>query len=361
MTLIARLFALGLFALLSLTAAAGGMIHQNDVARYLAGLAPLPQSGAAALTHEPAWVTHAEQLGAAWANLERTQLEPVRTWSAAHLRPPSETLLYMFSGPDYLYARNFFPDARTYVLAGLEPGGRIINPNRFTPEERQVGLERMRESLKTIFDASFFVTADMLKDLQGHAFSGVLPLLYLFLARSGMEITDVRHVGLAEDGSIFVRPAPARVRPNGIEILFRDSARGAERRLIYFSIDVSNAGLADGAFLRFIEALGPADAFFKSASYLPHEENFSRIRNAVLSKSVRILQDDTGVPLDGFDRSVWDVRPFGTYTRPIKMFDYMFQPSLARLFERGSPAPLSFRLGYGYGIDTTGILLATRR
>ena len=361
MTLIARLFALGLFAQLNLAAAAEGTMHQNDVARYLAGLNASPQSAAAPFTQEPAWVAHKEQLGTAWAHLDRTQLQPVRTWSAAHLGPPSETLLYMFSGPDYLYARNFFPDARTYVLAGLEPGGRIINLNRFTAEERQIGLERMRESLKTIFDASFFVTADMLKDLQGHAFSGVLPLLYLFLARSGMEITDVRHVGLAEDGKLFVRPAPARVRPNGLEILFTDPERGAQRRLIYFSIDISNAGLADGAFLRFIEGLGPADAFFKSASYLPHEDNFSRIRNAVLSGSVRILQDDTGVPLDGFDRSIWDVRPFGTYTRPIKMFDYMFQPSLARLFERGSPAPINFRLGYGFGIDTTGILLANRR
>jgi hypothetical protein len=361
MTLISRLLAFGLSATLSFSAMGSGTIHQNDVARYLAGLAPSPESGAHPLTREPGWVTHAEQLGASWAHLERTQLEPVRTWSAQHLAPANDTLLYMFSGPDYLYARNFFPDARTYVLAGLEPGGRIINLNRFSPEERQVGLERLRESLKTIFDASFFVTADMLKDLQGHAFSGVLPLLYLFLARSGMEIKDVRHVGLAEDGSTFVRPAPARVRPNGLEILFNDPARGGERRLIYFSIDLSNAGLSDGAFLRFIERLGPADAFFKSASYLPHEENFRSIREAVLAKSTRILQDDTGVPFAGYDRSAWNLKPFGTYIRPIQMFDYMYQPGLAQFFERGSPAPLNFRLGYGYGISTTGILLATRR
>ena len=31
----------------------------------------------------------------------------------------------MFSGPDFLYATSFFPNASTYVLAGLEPTGDI--------------------------------------------------------------------------------------------------------------------------------------------------------------------------------------------------------------------------------------------
>jgi hypothetical protein len=255
----------------------------------------------------------------------------------------------MFSGPDYLYARNFFPDASTYVLAGLEPPGRMIQPGPLSAEDRQRGLENLRESLRSILDASFFITADMLKDLQGHAFSGVMPLLYVFLARSGMEITAVRHLGLTEDGGTVTLPAPARVRPNGIEINFRDREKAADRKLFYFSIDLSNVGLADGAFIKFIERLGPSDAFFKSASYLPHAENFLRIRSTVMQQSVRILQDDTGVPLAGYDPNIWQVTPFGRYTRPIQMFDYMHQPAL------------NFRLGYGYGIDTTGILLATRR
>jgi hypothetical protein len=350
-----------LFGILSFSGAMAGGAHQNDVARYLAGLELPAESPAQVFTQEPAWGTHVEQFGASWARLEKNQLEPVRAWASANLGPPSPTLLYMFSGPDYLYAHNFFPEARTYVLAGLEPPGRLIRLHTLTPEERQRGLEALRESMKTVMGASFFVTADMLKDLQGHAFSGVLPVLYVFLARSGMEILDVRHVGLREDGETFVMPGPARTRPNGIEITFNDPVRKTERRLFYFSIDLSNAGLADGAFLKFIERQGKADAFFKSASYLPHAENFLRIRTTIKAQSVRILQDDTGVPLIAYDQNVWQVRPFGSYTRPIQMFDYMFQPALARLFETGSPAPVNFRLGYGYGISTTGILLATRR
>jgi len=361
MTLFTRFASIALGSSLSISVALAGGAHQNDIARYLAGLAPDTQSSTHAITQEPAWTLHAEQMSAAWERLERRQLQPVRAWSAANLSPGSPTLLYMFSGPDYLYARNFFPEARTYLLAGLEPPGRMVRPGTLSAEDRQRGLENLRESLRSILDASFFITADMLKDLQGHAFSGVMPLLYIFLARSGMEITAVRHVGLNADGSLTTLPAPARVRPNGIEISFHDREKATERKLFYFSIDLSNVGLSDGAFIKFVEGLGQSDAFFKSASYLPHAENFMRIRSTVMQQSVRILQDDTGVPLAGYDPNVWDVTPFGRYTRPIQMFDYMHQPALTQLFEKGSPAPLNFRLGYGYGIDTTGILRATRR
>jgi hypothetical protein len=361
MIFFARFIPALLFFGLAFSSARAGEIHQNDIARYLAGLPPSSMSAARLLAQEPAWETHAEQMDTAWARLEAAQLEPVRAWAAAHLGPPSKTLIYMFSGPDYLYARNFFPHAQTYLLAGLEPPGRLVNLRAVSPEDRQRGLESLREALKTVLDASFFVTSDMLKDLKGHAFSGVLPVLYVFLARSGMEITHVRHVGLQDDGGTVTLPAPARVRPGGVEITFYDREHSTERKIIYFSIDLSNAGLVDGTFLKFIERHGPADAFFKSASYLPHAENFLRIRSTVMDRSVRILQDDTGVPLAAYDGTAWQVRPFGRYTRPIQMFDYMHQPALTRLFEKAAPTMLKFRLGYGYGPETTGILLATRR
>ena len=33
------------------------------------------------------------------------------------------TMFYMFSGPDFLYADTFFPNASTYILCGIEPMG----------------------------------------------------------------------------------------------------------------------------------------------------------------------------------------------------------------------------------------------
>ena len=42
-------------------------------------------------------------------------------------------MLYMFSGPDFLYATSFFPNASTYVLAGLEPVGAVSDLTRLQP------------------------------------------------------------------------------------------------------------------------------------------------------------------------------------------------------------------------------------
>ena len=34
-------------------------------------------------------------------------------------------MFYMFSGPDFLYANAFFPNASTYILCGIEPVGPV--------------------------------------------------------------------------------------------------------------------------------------------------------------------------------------------------------------------------------------------
>ncbi len=360
---LARMQALALFAALSLWlpfSLAAERAH-DDMARYLAGLAPATNSPLATFAQEPAWSVHAQELDAAWSRLERVQLSRVRPWSATHLSSPRPTLLYLFSGPDYLYARSFFPQASTYVLAGLETPGAAPDLAGLTPEERQRGLDTLRASMKSLLNAGFFITANMQKDLHGSGFTGVLPVLYVFLARSGMEIREVSALRLLDDGSLETVASPSLTRPSGIRIRFHDRELGANRTLYYFSVDLSNTGLGTGAFLKFLEQQGPSDALIKSASYLMHTANFSRIRDAILARSERILQDDTGVKLDDYDRAVWQVTPFGRYTRPIQVFDHMYQPSMTRLFQEGSPAPLGFRLGYGFSVDMTGLLIAVRR
>ena len=335
--------------------------HPNDVARFLAGLPPAAGSPLEALTADPGWRHHASHLDNAWQRIENSQLSHVRNWSAANLPKPNRTLLYMFSGPDYLYARNFFPHADTYLFSGLEAPGSTPNLAAMPPEDRQRGLDTLRSSIRNILWTSFFVTADMQKDLHGQGFLGVLPVLYVFLARSGMEIRSVTHHRLTDEGALEPVPEPRPTRPAVMQITFYDRPNATERTLYYFSVDLSNAGLQNGAFLKFLDRQGPSDAFIKSASYLVHTAGFSRIRNAILERSTRIVQDDTGVRLDDYDPAVWQITPFGRYVRPISSFDHMFQPSMDQLYQTANPPALTFRLGYGYGPHTTSILLANRR
>ena len=101
----------------------GEQASPTDTARFLAGMHPSPQSPLAPLTQERGWQQHADTLNAIWAGLDAQQLSKIRAWSRANLKDRKPVTYYPFSGPDFLYADAFFPDASTYILAGLEPAG----------------------------------------------------------------------------------------------------------------------------------------------------------------------------------------------------------------------------------------------
>src|SRR5262245_18556995 len=113
------------FALLSAATPAWAAETANDVARYLAGLVPAAESSLAPLARDSAWQQHAMSLDQAWARLEEARLAKIRTWSASNLTQPQPVVLYMFSGPDFLYLDAFFQDRTTYVMSGLEPIGQV--------------------------------------------------------------------------------------------------------------------------------------------------------------------------------------------------------------------------------------------
>jgi hypothetical protein len=100
-------------------------VTADDTARFLAGLSPSPNSPLAALTKDPAWLSHARYFDSIFAREESAHLSKVREFSKKYLTDKHDTMLYMFSGPDFLYATSFFPNASTYVLAGLEPVGAV--------------------------------------------------------------------------------------------------------------------------------------------------------------------------------------------------------------------------------------------
>jgi hypothetical protein len=290
--------------------------------------------------------------------LEQSQLRNIRKWSQSRLDKPHGTLFYMFSGPDYLYANAFFPAARTIVMCGLEPTGPIPSvAGRRSPSE---GLAQLRASLGSVLNLSFFRTIEMRETLQDHAYSGTLPLLYVFLARAGMTIEHVTLFDIDEDGSI-VRPSEGRPKgaAQGVRIGFWDKD-GEEGTLYYVRTDLSNGGLARSGFLEFLSDFGRGDAFVKSASFLMHSESFSSIRSFLLAQAQRIVQDDSGIPVAHFRPSEWKLVPYGRYLGPIDLFANRYQSRLADLYRRASPPAIDFGIGYRYRPSESNLLVADR-
>ena len=328
------------------------------MARFIAGLEPDADSPLAALTHDAAWQYHAKSLDVAWSKLETERLAKIRTWSTANLTDPQPTVLYMFSGPDFLYVDAFFPDRTTYVLSGLEPIGEIPTITPAVRRSQGASLGALRSSVGSALNYSFFITERMRSTLGSGRLNGVLPVLYLFLARSGKTIHEVTLIGVDEEGEVVA--AGTRDAIPGVKIVF--SGRGGRKQtLYYFRTDLSDSGVNRSGFLEFCERLGIADGFIKSASYLLHSGNFARVRDFLLERTRALVQDELGIPVRHFKADEWRLRPFGRYLGPIAVFtSSRYQKGLSDIYRRSKPPPLNFGVGYRWRPHESNLLLALK-
>jgi hypothetical protein len=333
-----------LFALLLATVTAFGQNESgptvDETARFLAGL---PVLGVLEpLTHDPGWQEHAAAMDEAWARKERLQIVPIREWmdaNAAEYYLSSNTMFYMFSGPDFLYANIFFPKANSYILAGLEPIGQVPDLTLMPPEMLRDELAALRGSMNTILRFQYFITKDMRAEFGRGSIGGTLPILYVFLARIGYTVTDMTHVNSPADG---------------VKITF--AAGDQVQTLYYFKTDLAGG---NSNFLRWCTARGPGLSLLKAASFLMHGDGFSGVRKFLLEHSRVIVQDDSGIPLRAFPKG-WKVNCYGRYVPYKDEFQKYYQPDLAALYAQDPPpSALDFAFGYHWQKEDAILMLAT--
>jgi len=330
----------------------------DDTARFLAGMQPSADSPLLPLTRDPSWQHHAKFFDGAFGQLEERQLANIRAWSDVNLAAPRPTMFYMFSGPDFLYANAFYSKASTYVLGALEPVGAVPDLTKLPRGSVGAALYNVERSLGSILSFSFFITKQMKVDLHANQVNGTLPILYVFLARSGKTIRDVEMIALDAKGGMHTgndNPGPNATR--GVRITFAGSD-GEARTLYYFSTDLSNAGARNTGFLKFCETLGPGNSLLKSASYLLHKGDFAVARDWLLANSATIIQDDSGIPLANYNARQWRFFPFGRYLGPIGEFPGRYQERYADLFTRAQP--IDFGVGYRWRIHESNLLLSVK-
>ncbi|HEY0852305.1 MAG TPA: hypothetical protein VGD96_20500 [Bradyrhizobium sp.] len=356
-----RSFTSAVFAAALIWAATGlarAEVTADDTAKFLAGMQPSADSPLMPLTKDPSWQRHARFFDNAFGQLEQRQLSKIRTWSDSHLAAPKPTMFYMFSGPDFLYADAFYPKATTYVLSALEPPGQVPDLTRLPRGALGAALYNVEHSLGSVLSFSFFITKQMKTDLRAGQIGGTLPILYVFLARSGKTIKSVTPIALDAEGQVKAgSDNPGPNAPRGARILFT-GPDGVEKTLYYFSTDLSNGGVKSSGFLKFCSTLAPGNSLIKSASYLLHSGNFTTVRDYILANSATIIQDDSGIPLSHYNQRQWHFFPFGRYLGPIGEFPGRFQQSYADLFRRAEP--INFGIGYRWRTNESNLLLSVR-
>ncbi len=333
----------------------------NDTALFLAGM-PLPKdSPLAPLARTAAWQEHSAFLEQNFARLNRGKFQRLRLWQNTYLpesKDPIPVVYYMFSGPDFLYLDQFFPNASVYILCGKEWMGPPPDPLRIA--DLAGALANLDNAMKSSLTATYFITRDMKVDLQQQFLNGTLPILYVFLARANKTITEVRFISLDKGGDVH-DGLPGRGTTPGVRISYTDNLSGRQQTLFYFTTDISDGGIAaNPGFMKFCDQHGAGASFLKSSSYLMFEDGFARVRNFILDHSQLIVQDDSGIPIDRFNRDKWNLRFFGTYVGPIELFKQYYQPKLAELFTASNPPTFGIGFGYQWDFHKSNLIVAER-
>lgn len=313
----------------------------DETAHILAGLPTTAALAPVAQSND--WKMHAAAMDQAWKTKEFFQLGPIGSWMSSHAGEyyrSSGTMYYMFSGPDFLYAYTFFPNASTYILAGLEPVGKVPDLVHMNPVDLRNNLAALRSSMSTLLVTHYFVTDEMKASLGRSNLGGTLPILYVFLARLGCTVIDTTYI-----------TTPAE----GVKITFTHGFRS--QTLYYFKTNLAGGG---SPFLKWCAARGPGVSLIKAASYLMHGEGFSGVRNFLLDHSSFIVQDDSGIPLRAFHKP-WGLEFYGRFVPHGEKFGKYDQQTLADIYKKNPPPVLGFAFGYWWQIERGILMLARRR
>lgn len=341
----------------------------NDFARLVAGLPLEEGSSLAQYTQSEAYKKMVIDLDKVWTKVDTDRFAKMRSWASTELSMVNKDntfLFYPFSGPDFVNAYQFFPHADNYLLIGLETVMPFPDLRTFTPKMIDNYFISILESIDDLFEKSYFLTRRMSVDFQKGRTEGILPVLCLFIVRTGHTIADIEKLEINEQGDILASAIDTvNAKLKGVKISFFKPEDKQLKTVYYFRQDLSNSGLKQNPnFMKMLQNLPSCNTYFKSASYLLHYPYFTDLRPLILEKSKCILQDDTGVPFRFFDRAKWTLKVYGIYDKPIKDFKSMEQKDLKNFYDSlkslGAVKPMPFDLGYHWGKKDNNLILAIK-
>lgn len=341
----------------------------TDAGRILAGEVPNAGSALGKIASQPAVQRHRGAFTRSWSQFEASRLKPAMKFAQdeiANLPQAAGPIYYPFSGPDAMYALGLFPHAAAYALAGLEPVGELPDIAALSDADLEASLAELRRSLRSISSFSFFRTNDMRAEFSKNQFSGVTPILLLFITRQGYAVQNVEPLIVEPDASVRVtdfaglQKLPAD-RIAGVRIRFLKPGDAKPRTLYYFTADLSDQGLTRvPQALKWAANFAPRATYLKSASYLMHTAHFSQVRNFIVARTELIVQDDSGIPMRFFSPASWDRTFYGAYDGPIRLFANRYQRDLFDAYA-ASAKPLDFGIGYDHQAKASNIQRFVRK
>lgn len=344
----------------------------NEFARYVAGYGVSKHSQYYASTQEAYWQKFAAKQDSAWKVTEKKRFSIMKNWAKTELKDANAVttnVLYPLSGPDFLNANIFFPNAKQYVLFALEPVGNFPDFKNQQDEQKAQYLNSVEKSISDIFEKSYFITRKMLTDLQQTNVNGTLPIICLFLARTDNTITNVERAWIDSTGTLNTAPFnESKKHAYAVKVSFFPNGHPEQQKsVVYIKADLENRAFNKNIGLQKFMNSNFTDAitYLKSASYVLHYRDFSGFRNILMDRTKFLLQDDTGIAYHYFKPKEWDVTLYGRYAKPVADFNNagVDQPDLQKAYRDSTRVvqELPFSLGYHWGTKDQNMMKAVKK
>lgn len=346
--------------------------YWTDLARLLAGFPPHDTLFWREAIRDSAWKKYASGLEALWKARKKALYDSLRVWAARELEPYHTwkgTVFYPFSGADWPTIVYVYPQGQRYIFFGLEQEGDPHLLRLLSPGEIAQNLRGTYSTLEDLLRLSFFKTKDMQEKLAQGKVRGLLPVFLALFARTGYVVYSVQHIYLREDGTLDTLSSRKRKPPQSAWDSTITGLRfqvglpeGPVQEVVYLSLNAANEGLEKQKGSRaFLSRLRPCVTLIKSASYLLFGADFSEMRRLILTQSVAILEEDSGIPYRFFDSTAWRVQLYGVYHAPIPLFRSKFQADLWQAYRSQPVKRLPFNIGYHTVPGQSNLIWAVRR
>ncbi len=305
---------------------------------------------------------YAKKVNEKYKKIETNRLQKMGAWNQDNLsrnkQADTSFVFYPFSGGDFIHLNWMYPNATEYLMVAQEDVGDIPDLYKGDPKFVNKYLNDVDTVLRDIYYKSYFITKNMIQDTKSRTtVNGMLPLIMWAIARTDHEVLGVKFGNVNSNGVMeFSTDVKSKKKPEAVEITLRKKNTEISKTLTYISCNISDKGFtSDPRFYSYLnnKVHNNCNSFIKSASYLLHYGSFKQIRNLVMKKSQFLVQDDTGIPFNYFDRDKgWNIELFGKYEKPVKDFsENLFQPELDSAFKKESyfKGNIDFSLGYHWG------------
>ena len=318
--------------------------------------------------------THCERMGRIYKWYRVSWLDKAQPF-IAKLRPADapSVVVYPFGGGDLSSALAVFPDATELTTISLEAAGDIRTIDSIDKERLKDDLGTTAKSINRLYNAAHSTTQNLM--IASHSqLPGTIMFALAGLAVHEMEPLSLRYFDIEADGSIrYLTGEELDAREADIvatrkkkhskhfwyeqtsafanvEITFRPrgDANAAPRVYRHILANLDNAHLtADNRLLEHLKAKGKVSVMTKAASFLLWWDDFSQIRDHLLSHTAWMISDASGIPPRYVQPAGFEQVTYGDFVGPYFIQDPInARAEFIKLWADQPHRDLPFRFGY---------------